>query len=111
MVEEPNACRAGRAAQPIVLLSADRDSARAVAVAMGISPATVRLWRQRFSERGPAGLLRDAPGRGRKPALDPESLETLRRRFKAGAVVTTRERGRELGVSASTVSRWRRRKN
>lgn len=95
----------------IVLMLAGGDGGKAVADALGIAPATVRLWHRRFLEHGPPGLLRDAPGRGRKPALDQAARQALRRGTGVGDALTTRERARELGVSASTVSRWRRRRS
>ena len=93
----------------IVLMVAGGDGVKAVSDALRIAPATVRLWSRRFRERGPSGLLRDAPGRGRKPALDPAARQALRSAAGVGDGRTVRERARELGVSASTVSRWRRR--
>jgi transposase len=53
----------------IVLLAADGLSARAVARRLGISPHTVALWRRHYRQHGPSALLRDAPGRGRKPIV------------------------------------------
>ncbi|MGH9237190.1 MAG: helix-turn-helix domain-containing protein [Vicinamibacterales bacterium] len=93
----------------IVLMLADGYGVKAVAERLGIAPATVRLWRRRFGESGPEGLLRDAAGRGRKPLLDSETRRSLREQLGAGADPPLRERARALGVSVSTVSRWRRR--
>jgi transposase len=93
----------------IVLWLADGRGVGSVAASAGVAPGTVRLWRRRFSEQGLAGLLRDAPGRGRKPALGPEARTALRERTGMDAALTVRERARVLGVSAATVSRWRRR--
>lgn len=93
----------------IILMLADGDSVKTVATALGIVPATVRLWGRRFRESGPSVVLRDAPGRGRKPALDLVARRALRQGSGVEDAVTVRERARELGVSASTVSRWRRR--
>jgi transposase-like protein len=90
----------------ILMLGANR-SATVVAAALGVAAATVRLWRGRFLEYGPGGLLKDAPGRGRKPALDLATREALR---SGVGVLSVRRRARELGVSAATVSRWRRRR-
>ena len=80
-----------------------------VAVALDIAPATVRLWRNRFLERGSSGLLAEAPGRGRKPSLDAATRVALQRRAETDGV-GVRQQARELRVSASTVSRWRRKK-
>jgi transposase len=93
----------------IVLMLAEGGRVKAIAQELRISAATVRLWRQRFRERGPAGLQQDAQGRGRKPALDASVREALR--TAAGNSLSVRARARELGVSAATVSRWRRRRS
>ena len=93
----------------IILALGEGDGVTAVADALGIAPATVRLWRRRFEEHGPAGLQHDAPGRGRKPALDFATRQGLRKALDVVGSPTQREHTRELGVSAATVSRWRRR--
>ena len=62
------ACRAGR----IVLASAARHSAQAVAQSVGVSGPTVRRWQQRFAESGVEGLLRD---KTRKPRKAPIAAE------------------------------------
>ena len=57
----------------IILLAAEGVSHAAIAAQLGCSEPTVRLWRQRFSDAGIAGLEEDAPGRGR-PATYEERL-------------------------------------
>jgi transposase len=69
------------------------------------TPATVRLWRIRFLQLGPDGLLSDAPGRGRKPSLDHDARQTL----LLSNPRSVRALAADLGVSAATVSRWRKR--
>jgi transposase-like protein len=93
----------------IILALADGAGVAAVASALGISPTTVRLWRNRFQEQGLQALARDAAGRGRKPILDEAMRQTLRRQFESGDGPGVRAMARELGVSPATVSRWRRR--
>jgi transposase len=94
----------------IVLMLADGHGVKAVAHALGVSVATVRLWRKRAQVLGIDALLRDAAGRGRKPSLDKPTRDALRRQHAQGHdPMTVRARARELGVSAATVSRWRRR--
>jgi len=93
----------------LVLMLADGQPVRDVASMLNVSPTTVRLWRTRFALGGPEGLSNDAPGRGRKPALDAAARDGLRRGFLNGDAMSVRQRARELGVSPSTVSRWRRR--
>ena len=93
----------------VLMLGAGR-SVAAVAAALRVAPATVRLWRRRFLDHGQHGLMKEAPGRGRKPALNPAVREAL----QAGAEIkdspSVRSQATELGVSAATVSRWRRRR-
>jgi transposase len=91
----------------IVLMLADGHAAKAIAERLGVTSGTVRLWKRRFREGGPQALLRDAPGRGRKPRLDATTRQALREGL--GHELTIQESARKLGVSASTVSRWRRR--
>ena len=93
----------------MVLLAADGTGPTGVAATLGVTPATVRLWCRRFREGGIASLLRDAPGRGRKPALSLAERETLREASTQRSTVSVRQLARELGVSAATISRWRRR--
>lgn len=92
----------------IILLLASSGSVRQVADVLGVARGTVRLWQQRVNAHGPETLLRDAPGRGRKPVLDPVIRQSLRTGCGPDTGVSGRARARELGVSASTVSRWRR---
>jgi transposase-like protein len=91
----------------VLMLDANR-GVTAVASALRVAPATVRLWRARFLASGPQGLLNEATGRGRKPTLDLATRETLRTEADVAGVPSVRSRARELGVSAATVSRWRR---
>jgi transposase/transposase-like protein len=92
----------------IVLLSAAGQPDLAVARQLGVNRHTVRLWRQRFRERGLAGL-EDAPGRGRKPLLASKVKEAI----LTGAVQppanrtrwSCRSMARAQKVSPSTVQR------
>jgi transposase len=93
----------------IVLMLARGSAVKAVARELRVAPGTVRLWSKRFRELGPPGLLRDAQGRGRKPTLSHAARQALRAGHGVNEALTVRERARQLGVSASTVSRWRRR--
>jgi transposase len=93
----------------ILLMLADGHTVAGIADALDVAPATVRLWARRFRESGPQGLLRDAPGRGRKPLLDSMTRLALRAGVESARGLTLQEHARQLGVSASTISRWRRR--
>ena len=78
---------------------------------LGCSTAYVSRWTARFRREGLAGL-RDSPGRGRKPSLDPSRVATVVTRVnrppKGHARWSVRTMARESGVSRSSVSRiWR----
>src|SRR5687767_11816435 len=76
----------------IVLLASEGATATAIARRLHVSPTTVRLWWERFRNRGLAALERDAPGRGRRPGMTPEKVvATLRgmRHFVDAGVKTT----------------------
>jgi transposase len=89
--------------QIVLMLLAGKPVNR-VALALNVTPNTVRLWRSRFSTLGFPSLLHDASGRGRKPKIDVDIRATLR-----GDARSVRQIACALHVSASTVSRWRRR--
>lgn len=92
-----------------MLLALDGMPAAGIAAQVGVSQPTVRLWLRRFASGGAVALEHDAPGRGRHPAIDYQTL--INRLREAGLL---REDGRPrnlrdaahlLGVSTSTVSR------
>jgi transposase len=58
----------------IVLLAIDGMREQDIAAKVGVSRPTVRLWLSRFDKLGVEGLLRDAPGRGRRPSLEPAQV-------------------------------------
>jgi transposase len=95
----------------IVLLAADGLSPATIAATLQVSPATVRLWKQRFALGGPAALATEAPGRGRRPgtalAVTVAVLEATR--AIGTRRVTVRRVAAQAGTSPSTVWRvWRR---
>src|SRR5437667_10656531 len=51
----------------IVLALGEGLSARAVARKLGVARHTVDLWRKRYEKDGCEALVKDKPGRGRKP--------------------------------------------
>jgi transposase len=93
----------------IVLLAAEGKSVRAIADAVGVSTSTVILWRRRYREHGPAGLLRDAPGRGRKRAIAAEAESLVRALLDtmppSGGHWTIRRVATATGVSRASVHR------
>ena len=94
----------------MVLMLDDGAVVREVATALHVAPGTVRLWKRRFEISGVDGLKKDASGRGRKPTLSPAMRQALRG-LGTGLPTGIRACARALGVSASTVSRWRRRQD
>jgi transposase len=89
----------------IVLLLADGVVPSDVARRLSVSRTTVRLWCARFLQLGVDGLLREAPGRGRRPLLDHNGRQMLLTNERS----STRALAAILGVSAATISRWRNR--
>jgi transposase len=59
----------------IALLAAEGISNCKIAEQLRTSRPTVILWRRRFAVGGPAALVRDAAGRGRKRRVSPEQVE------------------------------------
>jgi transposase len=88
----------------IVLLAAEGMSMVAIAKRLDTSRSTVRLWCQRFGAGGPPALLRDAPGRGRKPKVSPSALARVLA-GPGGARMSIRQLARRFGTSASAVHR------
>ena len=97
----------------IVRASAEGKPELAIAAELDINRKTVRLWRERFLEKGLAGLWDVAPGRGRKPIYSQEDVErvidtTLQSRPKGSTQWSCRLMAASLGLSKSTVSNiWR----
>ena len=97
-----------------LLALADGASVRSVARGLGSHQDTVRGWRDRFLESGPAGVGAVAPGRGRKPVICDEVVEaivadTLHCVPEDGSVAwSTRSMAARHGVGKDTVARiWR----
>jgi transposase len=97
----------------IVLASAARQPELAIAAELDVNRKTVRLWRERFLEKGLAGLWDVAPGRGRKPTYSQEDVKrvidaTLQSKPKGSTQWSCRLMAASLGLSKSTVSNiWR----
>jgi transposase len=83
-----------------------------VAEALGVSRPTVALWRRRFAERGPDGLL-DEPGPGAPRRITDEQVEravttTLEAAPADATHWSTRPLARATGLSQTAVCRiWR----
>jgi transposase len=88
----------------IVLLASQGVPVTTIAKRLGTSRSTVRLWCQRFNGGGASALLRDAPGRGRKPKVSPAALARVLA-DRSGARPSIRQLARRFGTSASAVHR------
>jgi transposase len=93
----------------MLLLAVEGLSISEVAAECHVSPTTVKLWTSRFQRDGLMTLQRDAPGRGRRRAVD---LATFLDRLRdaqlldaEGRPISLRRAAAVLGVSASAV--WR----
>lgn len=97
----------------IVLGAAEGQANLAQAQELGVSRPTVLSWRQRFVEGGVAGLLKDAPRPGRKPAISPRKIQsiveaTLAAKPRDATQWSVRTMAKARGVSPATVHRiWR----
>jgi transposase len=93
----------------VVLLAASGASNVAIAARLGVTRATVALWKTRFLDGGPDALLTDAPGRGRKPGRDPHLvariLHASTQRPPHGDRWTLRHIAARVGASHATVQR------
>ena len=89
----------------IVLLALDGVSSRTIAARLGVCSRTVTRWRQRFERDGCQGLLSDAPGRGRKPAISKDIVAAVRSAKAAAPSITMRELAAVFGVGVATVHR------
>ena len=61
----------------IVRAASQGQSEAAIAAALDTSRPTVRLWKERFAQKGLAGLWEIAPGRGRKATYGPERIQAV----------------------------------
>jgi transposase-like protein len=85
-----------------VLLAAEGIQNKAIAERLGIGRAQAARWRTRYAEHGINGIERDRP-RGAPPQKMSE--KKLKQLAELAPILSTREMGTALGVSASTVTR------
>lgn len=87
---------------PVVARLATGQSVAAVAASLGVTPRTVRKWRDRHAAEGVAGLRDRSSRRHRSPArLDPAiaaRIEALRPQRRTGQAIA-----RELGQPGSAI--------
>jgi transposase len=93
----------------IVLLAAEGMSARAIARRLGVSPHTVARWWRQYQKHGPATLLQDAPGRGRKATVGGLARTRIRALLEmapaGGGRWTIRRLAEAAGVSRASAHR------
>ena len=99
-----NARQTPRGREWMVSLAASGQTPKAVSVALGVCPRTVRKWVKRHRDEGVAGLAdrSSRPHRLYRPTSQPvvERIEALRRQRLTGKAIAA-----EVGVSPATVSR------
>jgi transposase len=94
-----------------LLCAADGVANEEIARRLGVDSDTVRRWRRRFGETGPAGVGVIAKGRGRKPSLPPGTVaEVLRltqheRPADGSTHWTTRSMARRVGIGKDAIAR------
>ena len=94
-----------------LLLAADGIANTRIGADLGVSPTTVRNWRERFAADGLGGIGVVRPGRGRKASIPPEKVAaivhaTLHEKPEGETHWSCRTiSGRLKGVSPATVQR------
>lgn len=97
----------------IVLRAAEGQANLQIAAELGVERTIVGRWRRRFSERGLAGIEKDAPRGGRKPTVRDRVARriievTTQQRPASATHWSTNSLAKYLGVSPSMVWRvWR----
>jgi transposase len=93
-----------------LLLAGDGVANAVIAEEVGVTPVTVRAWRQRFGDDGLAGLERIREGRGRKPSISGETIAEIVRLTTTTTPPghthwSCRTMSKRVGVSAASVQR------
>ena len=94
----------------VLLMAADGFANTRIAGEVGISPATVAVWRERFGEEGLKNFSAVRAGRGRKPSIPASKVEeivhlTLHEKPVGQTQWSCRSMAKRAGVSSSTVQR------
>ena len=94
----------------VLLMAADGEANTRIAEEVGVTPVTVRAWRQRFTEDGLGGLEKIREGRGRKPSISEATIAEIVRLTTTttpdGATHwSCRTMAKRVGVSSATVQR------
>ena len=93
-----------------LLLAADGVANTHIAAQVGVSPTTVKAWRERFGDEGLKALGGVRPGRGRKPSISPQKVAeivraTLHDKPEGETHWSCRSMATAQGVSPATVQR------
>src|SRR5271170_782012 len=96
-------------AQALLMARAGEANTR-IAAELGVSPATVSAWRERFAAEGLKGLGGVRPGRGRKPSIPDRKVAeivhaTLHEKPPGETHWSCRSMAKAFGVSPATVQR------
>jgi len=94
----------------VLLMAADGEANTRIAEEVGVTPVTVRAWRQRFGEQGLAGLDKIREGRGRKPSISEDTIAEIVRLTttttpEGSTHWSCRTMAKHVGVSSATVQR------
>src|ERR1035441_9442356 len=94
----------------VLLMAADGFATTRIASEVGVSPATVTAWRERFAQEGLKASTVVRPGRGRKPSIAPEKVDqivraTLHETLEGETHWSCRSMAKAHGVSPATVQR------
>jgi transposase len=92
------------------VLAGDGEPNTAIGARVGVSPTTVKAWRERFGDEGLKGIGRVRPGRGRKPQISQEKVAeivhaTLHETPPGETHWSCRSMAKAQGVSPATVQR------
>jgi transposase len=93
-----------------LLMASDGFATTRIASEIGVSPATVTRWRERFEQEGLKASVKVRPGRGRKPSIPPEKVQaivhaTLHEKPVGETHWSCRSMARAQGVSHATVQK------
>src|ERR1019366_1087462 len=94
----------------VLLMAADGFATTRIAREVGVSPATVTAWRERFAQEGLKASTVVRQGRGRKPSIAPEKVDqivraTLHETPEGETHWSCRSMAKAHGVSPATVQR------
>jgi hypothetical protein len=89
--------REAQRAQVLLMAGDEGEPNTQIAARVGVSPATVGAWRERFAKEGLKAFAGVRPGRGRKPSITPQKAQRLCARHCGRS-----PRARRIGA----VARW-----